>query len=334
EGPLSPQDNAYEAIKLIPKGGNIFEVISRYDDILTLEGREGYEPGDTLELIIPFLSAHAITGQDTKEISDKARLVKGTKEIVKQLRSSNWKVYIISTSYQQHAENIAKRVGLGDIMENVYCTHISFGEPTIVSLEEEIAEREMIKEAEKYICNSLHSDRLYTGEKDREIKRYLDRFYRQVQKTKIGREILQKMVVMGGIRKVRAIEDIAVRNGISLKDAVVVGDSITDYKMLGAVNSAEGLSIAFNANEYALPYGTVGLATTDMQDLWLILKAWIYGGREEVKRVVLQKEEEQTSNNKSYYHWLDGKNSEELARVLEIHRGFRKLVRGEAAKLG
>ena len=48
EGPLSPQDNAFEVMKLIPNGDKIFEILSRYDDILALEGREGYEPGDTL----------------------------------------------------------------------------------------------------------------------------------------------------------------------------------------------------------------------------------------------------------------------------------------------
>jgi predicted HAD superfamily phosphohydrolase len=60
EGPLSPQDNAYELMKLFPDGGKIFEVISRYDDLLTLENRPDYEPGDTLALIAPFLAYHRI----------------------------------------------------------------------------------------------------------------------------------------------------------------------------------------------------------------------------------------------------------------------------------
>lgn len=32
EGPLAPQDNAYELMKLFPRGGKIFEVLSRYDE--------------------------------------------------------------------------------------------------------------------------------------------------------------------------------------------------------------------------------------------------------------------------------------------------------------
>ena len=61
EGPLSPQDNAYELMKLFPGGDKIFEVVSRYDDLLTLEERADYEPGDTLALIVPFLILHDIS---------------------------------------------------------------------------------------------------------------------------------------------------------------------------------------------------------------------------------------------------------------------------------
>jgi predicted HAD superfamily phosphohydrolase len=33
EGPISAQDNAYEVFGLVPNGHEIFEVISKYDDI-------------------------------------------------------------------------------------------------------------------------------------------------------------------------------------------------------------------------------------------------------------------------------------------------------------
>ena len=60
EGPISTQDNAYEVLGLVPNGHKIFEVISKYDDILALENRPNYEAGDTLSLIAPFLVAHRI----------------------------------------------------------------------------------------------------------------------------------------------------------------------------------------------------------------------------------------------------------------------------------
>ncbi len=44
-GPLSPQDNAYDLMKLIPNGDKLFEVISRYDDLLT-KRRPGWGPAN------------------------------------------------------------------------------------------------------------------------------------------------------------------------------------------------------------------------------------------------------------------------------------------------
>ena len=109
EGPLSPQDNAYEVMKLIgEKGAFIFEVISKYDDIKSIEGRESYEPGDTLALIVPFLLLHGITEGDINRVSERAKIVDGAKDLFEKLQTENWDIYIISTSYKQHAYNVKK----------------------------------------------------------------------------------------------------------------------------------------------------------------------------------------------------------------------------------
>ena len=39
-------------MKLFPGGDRVFEVLSRYDDLLTLTERPDYEPGDTVALIL------------------------------------------------------------------------------------------------------------------------------------------------------------------------------------------------------------------------------------------------------------------------------------------
>ena len=61
EGPLTSQDAAFELMGLVPGGHEVFRAISRYDDILALAGRPGYEPGDTLALIVPFLLYHRLS---------------------------------------------------------------------------------------------------------------------------------------------------------------------------------------------------------------------------------------------------------------------------------
>ena len=113
---------------------------------------------------------------------------------------------------------------------------------------------------------------------------------------------------------------------------VVVGDSITDARMLQAVDEAGGLAIAFNANEYALPQATMSLASTSIDDLPEVLQAWQKGQRKGVEGIVKEKEKTGGRDNRDYFHWLSGR--ENIAEIIEIHKRIRRLVREEAGKLG
>ena len=74
-------------MKLFPNGDKIFEVLSRYDDLLTLEEREGYEPGDTLALIVPFLILHNISEDNITTLAVKAGLTGGADKLISWLQS-------------------------------------------------------------------------------------------------------------------------------------------------------------------------------------------------------------------------------------------------------
>src|SRR4030067_2912406 len=93
EGPLSPQDNAYELMKLFPNGDRVFEVLSRYDDLLTLAERPDYEPGDTLALILPFLILHRITEKEVTDLAVKATFTGGAEKLISWLQYQSWKVF-------------------------------------------------------------------------------------------------------------------------------------------------------------------------------------------------------------------------------------------------
>ncbi len=120
EGPLSPQDNAYGVMHSIKEGPALFEVLSRYDDYLAIRNRPNYEPGDTLQLIVPFMIVNGITEQDVRKASARAQLVGGARELIKWLKDEMWNVHIISTSYEQHAYNVASKLDVE--REKVHCT--------------------------------------------------------------------------------------------------------------------------------------------------------------------------------------------------------------------
>ena len=321
EGPLTPQDNAYELMKLFPRGGKIFEVISRYDDLLALEGRPDYEPGDTLALITPFLAYHGIKEEQITAMGQKAALTQGATELVSKLKSRQWDIFCISTSYKQYASPITQRLGIPG--ENIACTSFPLTQIRQLLSEDEFA---LFEQTEHEIVN------LNPFTDDTKIREYLDCFYWQkLPQTSSGR-IISQVKPVGGRRKVEALENFSTRMGKPLSLWTVVGDSITDFKMLRAVNKAGGLAIAFNANEYVLPYSTLGLASVSLYDLWVVLEAWEKGGRHAVERVAKEKEEAGGTENREWFHWLAG--AEDLTHCLEIHKRIRSLVREEAAKLG
>jgi energy-converting hydrogenase A subunit R len=320
EGPLSPQDNAYELMKLSPQGDRVFEAISRYDDLLTLEGKKDYEPGDTLALIVPFLLYHGIGEADIRALAQTAKLVEGAKELISKLHSRSWRVFCISTSYEQYALAITQRVGIAP--EGVACTSFPLDQYALMLCKED---RLRVGKVEKKILSLRSGD-------EEQMKHLLDHFFwSELPSTELGK-IMKKVKPIGGRRKVAALRKFAHGYGQSLSNFVAIGDSITDFRMLQAVNEAGGLAIAFNANEYALPYASLGLASTHLSDLSPVLEAWEAGGKGAAKGVVKEKEKAGGAGDREHFHWLEG--VKDPTPILEAHRRIRRLVRQEAARLG
>ncbi|HEX75903.1 MAG TPA: hypothetical protein G4O12_04880 [Dehalococcoidia bacterium] len=320
EGPLSPQDNAYELMKLFPSGGKVFETISRYDDLLTLEARPDYEPGDTLALIAPFLVYHEIKEEAINALARKATLTNGAARLISQLSAQGWKIFCISTSYEQYALHITQRLSI--FSQSIACTSFPLDEISQTLCKEDFR---YLERMETDILNMYSID-------DDWIKKNLDHFYwEELPKTNFG-PLLKQVKPVGGQRKVEALKRFAQAQDEPLSNWVVVGDSITDFKMLQAVEQAGGLAIAFNANEYAIPYSTIGLASTHLDDLWPVLEGWRRGKRSAVEKLVKGKERTGGSGDRGYFHWLGG--ISDIAAPLEIHKRIRHIVREEAAKLG
>jgi energy-converting hydrogenase A subunit R len=321
EGPLSPQDNAYDLMKLFPNGDKLFEVISRYDDLLTLEERPDYEPGDTLALIVPFLILHNITEKNITTLAAEASLTGGADKLVSWLQNSSWKLFCISTTYEQYARHITQKLGI--YAHNVACTPFPLDKFRATLTKEE---SQLLKQTEEEMMTLRPID------DDERIKKSLDKFFwKQLPETDLGAAI-KEVKPIGGRRKVEALNKFADKNDQPLDKWVVVGDSITDFRMLQAVEEAGGLAIAFNANQYALPYATLGLASTLISDLQEVLEAWQKDGRPWVERVVKSKEKWGAKGDTNNFNWLSGR--KDIKDVIEIHKRIRKLVREEAGKLG
>ena len=167
---------------------------------------------------------------------------------------------------------------------------------------------------------------------DERIKQSLNYFFwEKLPTTELGKAI-KEVKPIGGRRKVAALKKFADTHQQPLSNWVVIGDSITDFRMLQAVKEEGGLAIAFNANEYVLPYSTMSLASTFISDLTEVLQALQKGKRSEVEKIVKRKEKISGMGDRGYFHWLSGR--ENIDEVIEIHKRIRRLVREEAGKLG
>ena len=326
EGPLSPQDNALEVMGLVDNGQQAFAVISRYDDLLALEGREAYEPGDTLKLILPFLVLHGVGAEDIQGVSSKALLIAGAGELVAALREDGWRVHVISTSYQQHALRVAGELGIPD--RDVACTRL---DPGGLASRLKGADLAFVKETWDFIqriSGGVSLEAIAGGAVDDQIRPKLDEFYWEViPRTELGQS-LRGVEVVGGRRKVRALEGFCREAGTYLGQVAVVGDSITDFQMLKAVEAAGGLSIVFNGNRYALPFGTVAVASASLMSLLPVLRVWLDDGREALRRAVLASRLS-PPHGEATYHWLVS--PPDLEDIVRVHGEARKRARGQGA---
>jgi energy-converting hydrogenase A subunit R len=307
-------------MKLFPKGDRVFEVLSRYDDLLTLEERADYEPGDTLALILPFLILHRITDKEIVDLAIKATFVAGAEKLISRLQSRSFKVFCITTTYEPYAMHLTHKLEI--FAQNLACTTLPFKKLQMNLVKDEFL---LLRRTEETILA------LTPVTDDEKIKKTLDEFYwKTLPATSLG-ELMSEVKPMGGRRKLAALNRFAEKYAQPLSGWVVVGDSITDFRMLAAVNEAGGLAIAFNGNEYALPYATIGLAAKSIYPLAEVLEAWQKGQRKAVERLVKDREKA-GSDEKGHLQWLAGR--KDLDDIIQTHKRLRRMVRDEAAKLG
>ena len=331
EGPISSQDHAQAVCKrFIPDGDKLFAALSRYDDILTLTDREGYEPGDTLMLLTPFLIEAGVTEEDLKAVSTEAGLVPGICELFNELQNEGCLVWIISTSYEQHALSIAQRAGVPDWQ--VSCTKFPLDQFRNQTAKEDFS---LIRKARKKAVKLYHN-KLESGVNDKPIQELLDPFFwKRLPKAKFG-QVMAKVEVMGGRRKLKTLEDEIRERGIYLSDIFTVVDSITDFRMAQAVEAGGGIALVWNGNRFIIPYATCGVAAVDARAVKPIFQAWRDGGRKAVREIVESIPEPENPETGPHYHWLAGREKDDVFQeeVLAIHKRLRTVCRGvEVAKL-
>lgn len=254
EGPLTLNDNAFELCEaFIPRGDKFFALVSRYDDYLAdIEKRPGYKAGDTLKLILPFLTAFDVNNSLVREFSRRTlKLLPGAPELLSFL-TETLSAFIISTSSRPYLEALCEATGFP--MANVFCTEVDFDR-----YRPRGAEKKLLKELSQEIA-ALPMIEIPEGSRglsdlpensQRVVLRLNEIFWQIIPELETGR-FLEEVNPIGGPEKARATEDSLAATGLSAEEVLYVGDSITDVEAFELVKQAGGGAVSFNGNRYAL----------------------------------------------------------------------------------
>ena len=244
EGPLTLNDNAFEiAADFIEDGGELFKILSLYDDYLVdVVKKENYKAGNTLKLILPFFVVENLTNEDFIDYSkNHIYAVNDSKFLLEYLKKA-MNTYIVSTSYGQYIEAVSDYLEVP--FENTFYTNVD-----IDSLHLNDEEIQKIVEFKDMILNNPEDYELFD-----------DIFFNQISQMGIYDEI-SKIEVVGGEGKKLAIDEIIERDGIDVKGMLYIGDSITDVEPLEFARKNNGVSISFNGNEYPLKVAEIAIVS-------------------------------------------------------------------------
>ncbi|MGB8780211.1 MAG: hypothetical protein WCD81_06130 [Candidatus Bathyarchaeia archaeon] len=351
EGPISKNDNALETLShFVPHGDRLFTVVSRYDDALSdVLRRPGYQAGDTLKLVLPFLKAYDVTDEEIRQFSARNLvLIAHAGNLLRHVRSIS-PAYIISTSYEHYIRALCKALEFS--FEKTYCTKLSLDAYTITS-----EEKDCLKKAGREIAqlpvfeNPAETKSLkdLPEETQTTIRRLDQIFWKTIAKMPIGK-IYSEVKPVGGREKAEAIKDITRKERVDLRNTMYVGDSITDEKAFKLVKENGGLTISFNGNQYAVRNAEIALLSADSLTTALIADIFIRFGKTKTLNLVAKwnrRTLENSSVNKDLRERFLKLHPRELPKARIITRenmrdiakkssAFRKKVRGEAiSRLG
>ena len=244
EGPLTLNDNAFElADNFIENGGDLFKILSLYDDYLVdVVKKPDYKAGNTLKLILPFFVVENLKNEDLIDFSrNNIYSVNDSKFLLEYLKGT-MNTYIVSTSYGQYIEAVSNYMEVP--FENTFYTNVNVDE-----LELTDDEIEKIKEYKNSILENPDDYDLFD-----EI------FFSEISEMGIYDKI-REIEVVGGQGKKLAIDEIIERDAINTNEILYIGDSITDVEPLDFARKNNGISISFNGNEYPLKVAEIAIVS-------------------------------------------------------------------------
>ncbi len=308
EGPWTLTDFALELSMAAFNNDRFFKKLSLYDDYLAYcVKKPGYEAGYTMKLLAPFIAAAGFGNEDVTKIAEMtATFVPDAKPAMKRLKKTAIPV-VISTSYVHYLNVTAKMLG---IEKNLYGSFVDFDTLDVSSYKDEL-----LKSVD--VIASLEGEELYS---------YLDRLFSKLE------HVLDDIKAVGAGEKAKIVKEYC--ENFKIESPIVIGDSISDYKMFELAREKGGVAIAFNGNEYALKHADIAIVSETALAEVVCVEVVLKGGIEALKRLedYIPSEILKELSNKSFEIFLIEEC--DFEEVLRKSKKMRVFLRGVAGELG
>ena len=288
EGPLTRNDNAQEiAERFVPGGAEFFARLSRYDDFLAdVVRKPGYNAGDTLRFVPPFLRAFSVSDDDVELFSAEQVLLVPAALKTLDAVSALMPAFIISTSYTPYLRALCDLAGFP--FEHVRCTKLSLDAWAMPEDEaawlREVEGQVLARPVIEIPDGARSSDDLSAD--DRETVAALDDLFWNQMEGRVSGAMVAAVRPVGGGQKLAALEEIVAAEGVEGGGVMYVGDSITDTPPLAAVRAWGGVSLSFNGNGYAIAAAEFAAASPNTEVQAQLAEAFAAGGRDAVEAAV------------------------------------------------
>jgi len=289
EGPLALNDHAFELCRdfLKPHGDRLYRQVSRYDHYLAeVAKKPGYQGGNPLRLVLPFLKAQGLTNAGIEAYCrETLALMPGAEAACKFLHSRDVFLFAISAGCRQFAEAVGLRLGFAP--DRILGTELDLDRYPLSGAETEELSRlqgEIVAAPEIALAPGTAALAELPASVQEAIAA-LDRiFWERLPAMEIG-ALYQEVNSLGGPEKAKAVSDSLATTGLSLADAIYVGNSITDVPVFEAVRAGGGLSISFNGNRYAVDAAEVVVVSDSAWSMALLTAIFQTWGKDGVLEV-------------------------------------------------
>jgi energy-converting hydrogenase A subunit R len=285
EGPITKNDNAFElSQKFIADGGEFFTRVSKYDDVLAdVVKKPGYNAGDTLKLILPFLKAYDVDNEKMRNFSkEKILIIPEADKVLNRIRKDyDGNAFIVSTSYQQYIEALCNTIKFP--IGNAYSTTVDIDEYDLAAGDRSKLQGMAGEIASMPKINIPDSNRLsdFSDVDKKTVYRMDQIFWKEIPKMDVG-EIFDRVKPVGYYEKEKAVKLIVNNLKTEPSNVMYVGDSITDAKAFDYVRKSGGLAVSFNGNKYAVDTADLGIMAGDAIPVEELAYLFRKGGRAEV----------------------------------------------------